>query len=108
MPREEYTYKTVLVEQEHRVIEWLSHLNLVEFIRLEIPRILNMCDEDELQENKKIHFFDICTNPESFEVQEIADTLIRLMPESYQQFHCVREDVCEHLAHYLPTALAPL
>lgn len=108
MPQNTTADKNVLLEQEHRTIEWLSNLNLVEFIRLEMPRLLMDLDSEELEEHKAEHFAEICNNMECYEVQELASILIGLMPPSHQHFICIREDVCAHLMRYLPAALAPL
>ncbi|MDC5753577.1 hypothetical protein [Vibrio europaeus] len=106
----------VLRDQKHKVVEWLSHLGIVEFIRIELKDALPFNYEEVLSVNlgvkgagadkdKDRELDTAILEQYQGQVEDMTEQLYGYMCREMQEFECVKENIEEYLLIHLPAAL---
>ncbi len=101
-----------LHDQKNKVVEWLSHWNIVEFIRIELKDAAAFEFEEVLNVNlgakeaEKDRELDAATMERYQDcIGDMTERLYGYMCRQMQEFECVKENIEEYLLIHLPAAL---
>ena len=104
----------MLQNQKIRVLEWLGHLGIVEFIRKELKDSpfeyeevlsVNLGFGGDDGSNKYQERDIAITEQYQGQVEEMADKLYGFMCHEMREFECIKENIEEYILEHLPAAL---
>ncbi|WP_070964892.1 hypothetical protein [Vibrio sonorensis] len=104
----------MLRDQKNKVIEWLSHLGIVEFIRIELKDAATLDYEEVLSVSLTTKNADKtdreidATLAEQYQphIEDMTNKLHSYMCLEMRDFECVKENIEEYILIHLPAALA--